>query len=119
MMRLPIIALTLVVAIPLLLVADRLLQPVPVPAATAVAAGLLAVWLGRRTAIWAIAGLFPGVGLHTYVHSSGGSPPPEEGVVAHLALDGLYGLIVAAPILLLVTLLAKGLSARHARLNDS
>jgi hypothetical protein len=85
------------VAVALLLAADWILQPVPVPAATAVLGGLLGLGWGRgagwgRAAWGVVAGLLAGVGLHLWVHRAGGSPAPDEGLWAHLAADGAVAL---------------------------
>lgn len=109
------IAVTVVAAAGLLLVADRVLQPVPVPAATAALGGLIGMWLDRPArSSWIgpglVVGLLAGVGWHLYVHLSGGSPPPFESLAAHLARDGGIGLAVAVPVVVIVLLVSRLLS---------
>lgn len=116
MTRLSRIAATLIVAGALLLLADRIFEPVPIPAATAAFGGLVASWSSRRgRAASVLAGLavgaLTGAGIHAVVHWTGQSTLPEEGVPAHVAADGVLGLVVGA-VVVLVALLARALLSR-------
>jgi hypothetical protein len=108
-------AVTAIVALLLLFLADRVLEPVPVPAATAVIGGLIGLWLGLTVRwLWlslgVIAGLVVGAGFHLYVHMTGQSPPPPEGLAAHLAVDGGIGLVVALLVVVATVLAYKALA---------
>ncbi|MGD2154369.1 MAG: hypothetical protein PVG79_13955 [Gemmatimonadales bacterium] len=114
MKRLWSIALSGVIAALLLFLADSVLQPVPVPAGVAVLGGLAAMWSRAEAgagwvAVGAAIGALLGTGIHLYVHVTGGSTRPEEGVAAHVAVDGLRGLGVGAVVLVLVGLVARAL----------
>lgn len=93
--------------------ADLWLQPAPLPAAFAVLAGAAALgWRAgnrRPAAVWALAGLLLGVGVHLLVHLTGGSPEPAGGVPGHLALDGARSAVVALAALVVVDLLVRAL----------
>lgn len=101
-------ALTLVVAVTLLFLADRMFEPVPIPAGTAVLGGLLMLWSRvKARGVWvgiglAIGGMI-GAAIHLYVHVSGQSTLPEEGVPAHVVADGIHGLAVGGVILLVAS----------------
>lgn len=105
---------TAIGALALLFIADRVLQPVPVPAATAVVGGLVALWLDR-TVRWSwiltgvVAGSLAGVGIHSYVHLTGQSTRPEEGLAIHLVMDGGVGLVVALSVVVLLVVARKAL----------
>jgi hypothetical protein len=106
------IAVTSVVAAVLLLLADTILQPVPIPAGMAVLGGLLAVWFrSEARTLWVTVGLviggLIGTGAHLFMHLTGGSTVPEEGVVAHVAADGIRGFAVGGIVILLVALVAR------------
>lgn len=82
--------------------ANLLMQPVPVSAAGAYAAGatvLLASALRPlRTgyvALGALAGALPAFWVHRAWHVSGRSPAPESSLLAHVLGEGLLGLAVA------------------------
>lgn len=103
-------------ALPVVL-ADRLLQPVPIPAATAAVGGLLGLWLGRGLG-WGRVGIGVGVGMvlgaawHGHAHWSGQSTPPAEGLAAHLAVDAAIGFAVAVPALGLALAVRRWLEGR-------
>ncbi len=87
------------VALGLLLLADRLMAPVPIPAATALLPALAALlWRGRpgQAAVPGLVGAGAGVLLHGRQHWLDPGIQPPEGLVAHLALDAALGLGVAA-----------------------
>jgi hypothetical protein len=97
------IAGTALLAILLLVLADRWLQPVPIPAATAVAGGLVALWLGRRVELVGASvggGALLGVAVHVYAHRTGNSTFPPEGLPVHAVIDGVRGLAVAVVVIL-------------------
>ncbi len=84
----------------LLFVADRVLDPLPFPAAIAAAAGLLALWFlrGARSGLVILAlfgGALAGAAHHAYRHLVGASPMPAEGIPIHLLLDLMAGLFAA------------------------
>lgn len=103
--------LPLVVSVSLLFVADRIFEPVPIPAGTAVLGGLLVlcsrdkvrvVWVGIGLAMGGVIGAV----THLYVHLAGRSTLPEEGVPAHVALDGVLGVAVGG-VIVVVALAAR------------
>jgi hypothetical protein len=99
MTRLSRIVVTFIVAGLLLLLADKIFEPVPIPAATATLGALVASWSSRGTpGVRLVAGLvvgaLTGAGMHAFVHLTGRSTLPEEGVPAHVAADGILGLAV-------------------------
>ena len=99
-----------IAAIALLFAAHLILQPVPVPTATAVLGGLLALGSARGwrpLGVGIVTGLLAGVGHHLYVHLSAQSPRPPEGLAAHLAGDGALGGILALLILAALLLLDR------------
>ncbi|NNG17373.1 MAG: hypothetical protein HKM89_12915 [Gemmatimonadales bacterium] len=111
------IALTAGSAVVLLFAADWILQPVPIPAGTATLGGLLPLWLVRRgSRLWVAAGLVVGGSVgsayHLFVHWSGRSSLPGEGLAAHVAADGIRGVAVAAIVVLFVALVARTLRSR-------
>lgn len=96
------------VAVGLLVLADQWLQPVPIPAATAIVAGIIFVWLRRPrygVALGLTIGTLVGVMVHLVVHASGRSPSPAEGVLVHVATDGVRGFGVAVLLMVPVVLL--------------
>lgn len=111
------IAATLVGATVLLLLADMILQPVPIPAGVSVLGGLLAMWLkSEARALWVAAGLAIGgvfgMGIHLYVHLAGRSTVPEEGIPTHVAADGVRGLMVGALVISVVILVTRIVRSR-------
>jgi hypothetical protein len=110
------IILSAAAAVLLLWLADLVFQPVPLPAGGVVAGGLLGAWLSRGS-VWrwvaggAALGLVAGMAFHLYVHLTGGSPAPAEGLAAHLIVDGFKGLAVGLAVLLPL-LLFKRAAAR-------
>jgi hypothetical protein len=99
------VATSILLAVGLLWVGDRLLQPVPIPAGSAVVGGLLPLWLDCRktwVAIGALVGSVLGVGMHAAVHITGGSTLPPEGVPLHVTTDGVRGFVVAVCVLSIV-----------------
>lgn len=111
------VLITAAIALVLLFAADILLRPVPVAAATAVVGCLVPLCLGRGCrlrylALAVFAGLLAGVGIHLWVHVSGGSPSPEEGLAAHLLVDGGIGFGVALVILVVLAPLSGVAGAR-------
>lgn len=80
--------------------ADRLLQPLPVAAVTATLGGLLGLarvrgHRARRVTAGLAAGLLAGAAHHLWVHVSGHSTAPEEGLILHLLAETGVGLGVA------------------------
>lgn len=103
-------------AVALLALADRWLQPVPVPAALATLAGAVALGLtadrgapreAARALIWSLLGLLVGIGVHLGTHRTGGSPEPAEGVPVHLGLDAARSAAVAAGALVVVAVAVR------------
>lgn len=99
-------------ALGLLFVSDRMLEPVPVPAALMVFGALIGLGMGRypgftRVIAGMAGGLLAGVGHHLYVHFTGQSPYPAEGLALHLAYDGVVGLLVALSIVVVVLVAYK------------
>ncbi len=81
-------------------VGDRVIDPLPTPAATMAAGGLGGMWIGRRrrgksVAIGAAFGLAAGVGLHLWSHYSEGRMNPEGGLLPHVAVDTAQALVIA------------------------
>lgn len=116
MRRLSSIVLTLVVAGLLLLLADEVFEPVPIPAATALLGALVASWSSHRVRAVRVAtglavGALAGAGMHAFVHLTGRSTLPGEGVPAHVAADGILGLAVGG-LAALVALSAWALLSR-------
>jgi len=107
MRRLSRIVLTVSIAGILLFVADRILQPIPIPTGTAVLGGLLVLFVSERMRAWlVVAGLLVGGGagtiVHLMVHLTGQSTRPVEGLPAHVAGDGTRGLAVAGIVMIVV-----------------
>lgn len=83
----------------LLVILDRVMQPAPVAALPAFVLGAAAYYFSRparvaanvsvAVAIGAMAGMF----IHRQWHITGQSPPPTEGLLNHLAHEGLVGLV--------------------------
>lgn len=97
---LPGIILGLVAGGLVLFIAQLVLNPVPVSGATAYAAGAAGFFFmsadpARLIIALATAGGAAGVIMHRNVHLSGGSPPPPEGLLHHLGVEGGIGLGVA------------------------
>lgn len=94
----------------LLLLADTILQPVPIPAGTALLGGVLALWF-RPSGIWVVvgwvAGGLAGAGIHVSAHLGGRSTIPEAGLTTHVTLDVLGGLAVAGAILVTLAIAAR------------
>lgn len=94
--------------------ANQLMQPVPLAAGSAYAAGAV-ILLARgfrhlRTgyvALGALAGALPAVAIHRSWHLGGPSPEPETGLWPHVIGEGLLGLCIA--------LLCLGLAAWFSR----
>ncbi len=85
-----------------LYLAHRLMQPAPISALGAYAAGavvLLATTLRRLktgyVALGALAGALPALWVHRGWHVNGHSPEPAGGVWPHVLGEGLLGLAVA------------------------
>ncbi len=96
------------VAVVLFIVADRLLQPAPIPAAGGVLGGIVGLWLTRSRSgvMFAVAfGIGVGTAIHLYTHVTGGSPAPVEGLFLHVAGDAAIGLAVTLPIIAVTTLI--------------
>jgi hypothetical protein len=111
------LGLALVLGVLLLAGADAVMKPAPIASATAFLLGLIGLWLGGsevvfRTSAGAVLGAAIGAFIHYYVHRSGGSPEPFEGVPVHIVGNAVLGLAVGAVLLLLVALLARGLAPR-------
>lgn len=115
------IFLVLVALIPgglVLLAANIILNPVPVSAGPAFilgAAGFL--FMSKQPQRWvinfAIVGAAAGLLLHRSWHTSGQSSPPEEGLVQHLAVEGLIGLFAALLALAVMGLLLRLMEERR------
>jgi hypothetical protein len=106
-----------ILAVGLVWLADFAADPLPIPTLLAVAGMLCGLWLGRgarRVLELGLAGtgLFIGVGYHLWIHLSGRSVPPREGLPAHLLLDMIEALAWAAAIAALL-LLAGSLLCRR------
>lgn len=95
-----------------LFVINLVMNPVPVAALPAFILGALGfvfmstalqVWVTNLAAIGAVAGVF----IHRGWHVEGSSPPPAEGLLTHLAVEGLIGLVAA-----LLALAVMGLALR-------
>ncbi len=103
----------------LLWIGHRLMNPLPIPAATTALGGLLALWLSRgRVNRWlvggALAGGLAGAALHLFSHVSEGRMHPDEGLIGHVAGDALVGLLIGALCLAAVVWLLA-LMGRHLR----
>lgn len=119
MRQIPRFAVTLIVAVLLLTLADKILQPVPIPAGTTVLGGLLALWVRSEwRAVWAAGGLVigatTGTGIHLLVHLTGRSTLPDAGVLVHVSTNGIGGLAVGTAVFLPVALVAWLLGPRAA-----
>ncbi|MBO6576742.1 MAG: hypothetical protein JJ896_14020 [Rhodothermales bacterium] len=109
----------LLTAFVLLAVANKLMDPVPIAAATAVFGGLIALWTTRAGAMgWLVVGTIIGLALgvvhHLYIHNAGLSPQPADGVPAHLAQEGAVALGIAVAILAVVNLIDGRLTRQQA-----
>lgn len=92
-------------------------QPLPVPAPTALAGGLIAHWLGwlgavrnrhyAATIAGAALGAIPGALIHGYLHYAEGRMEPDEGLVVHVVLDATGGVVLAGFALALAILLSR------------
>jgi len=79
---------------------NRVFDPLPVAALpTFLMAGLVILWRGWPglvpVTLAGAAGAIAGVIIHANWHLSGHSPPPDEGLLAHLAGEGLLGYAAA------------------------
>ena len=106
-MRFSKVVVTAGTAMAILLVASLLLQPLPIPAAGAVAGGLIGFWVTRRkrlafTAGGAVAGALAGAALHAWQHFAEDRAHPIAGLAAHLAADAGLGLLIGGAVLLVV-----------------
>lgn len=95
-----------------LLIANFVLDPVPIAAGPAFGLGALGFLFMRANPEKIVIGLATtgaaiGVIIHRGWHLSGQSPAPEESLIQHLAIEGLIGLAAA-----LVALGATGLILR-------
>lgn len=97
------------------------LDPAPLSSATGIAGGLAGLAVGSRkqrgaavtgAVVGLVAGLALGVGGHGYVHASGGSPEPEEGLLRHFGSDALRGAAVAVPAQLFAFAIARPKATR-------
>lgn len=109
----------LIVAAVLLGLAHLWLDPAPLSALTAVIGGLAGTWVRRRAgrvpaAEGIFAGAAAGAAIHLWLHGSGRSPAPLEGVAWHVAREGAVGLVIASAIVGIGWLVA-GLLDRGAR----
>jgi len=80
--------------------ADRLLEPLPVTAVTATLGGLVGLagardHRARRATAGLVAGVLAGATYHLWVHASGRSTAPDEGLIPHLLVEAGVGLGVA------------------------
>lgn len=90
-----------VLGIAVLAVANAILDPVPLLAVIAWAAGILMFCVTRSrslrwTSIGFVAGALVGAAHHLFVHSTGRSTPPPEGIYIHLLDDAIVGALCAA-----------------------
>ena len=93
------------------------MDPAPVAALTAAGMGAIGFMVMRPKAHQlvinlAMLGAIIGAGIHRSWHVSGSSPPPEEGLWQHLAVEGLIGLFVALASLAVAGLVLKMLEQR-------
>jgi hypothetical protein len=114
------LALATTATLVLLWLADFVFQPVPAPAGGVAVGGVLAALLARRPRWrWGVVGvalgLTAGVAFHLFMHASGDSPAPEEGLFVHLIVDGLKGLAIGVVVMLLVVLPFRLFEAAVAR----
>jgi hypothetical protein len=85
----------------LLVILDRVMQPAPVAALPAFLLGAVAYFLSRPGRVLAnvlaasFVGATAGMLIHRQWHVTGQSPAPEEGLINHLAHEGLIGLAAA------------------------
>lgn len=93
---------SIVVSLILLIVANYLMQPVPLSAALAVLGGMVLRFFNKSRLGLSLAmllGMFCAMAWHYYQHNSGQSTAPVEGLLWHLFSDGLIGYVVAVAIL--------------------
>jgi len=93
------------------------MDPVPVAAAPAFAAGAIGFLIMRPKAHrlvinLAIVGALVGVYIHYGWHADGSSPPPPEGLFRHLVVEGFIGLFAALFALLVAGLVLRFLERR-------
>ena len=96
---------------------NLLLDPVPIAAGGAFAAGIVVmVGLGlrkmhpNRVVLGALAGTLPALWVHRSWHLGGSSPLPDGGLWPHLLGEGLLGLAVALACLGVAGLVWRALS---------
>lgn len=107
----------LLLAAGLVWLGDMAADPLPIPTLLAVIGMICGLWLGRgekRALELGLAGvgILAGVGYHLWIHLSGRSVQPREGLPAHLLLDMIAALAWASAIAALL-LLAKPLLCRR------
>lgn len=88
-----------------LIVANSVLDPAPLTAATVWIGALAASWFAtarpvRAAALGAVPGMLAGICFHLYSHLAGHSTEPAEGIVLHLLSDAGIGLLVGSLALL-------------------
>ncbi len=100
-----------------LFIINFLMDPVPVAAGPAFALGAVGFMIMRPKAQQlvinlAAVGALIGIYIHRGWHLNGQSPPPEEGLYQHLAVEGLMGLFAALASLLVAGILLRFLEQR-------
>ena len=96
-----------------MVILDRIMQPVPVAALPAFVLGAVAYFLSRPARVMqnvlaaSFVGAIAGIFIHRQWHLAGKSPQPAEGMLNHLALEGLIGLVAALICLGLISLARK------------
>ncbi len=98
------IAVTALLAAALFLIPALWLDPVPIPALSGLAGGLLGWWSARRrrersAAGGLVAGAVAGAAVHGWQHHAEGRVDGAGTLVAHVAADAGLGLTIAAAIL--------------------
>ena len=88
-----------------LILANLVLDPVPVTAATVWIGALALSWIvvnrpGRAAVIGGVVGALAGACVHLYSHLVGQSTEPPEGLALHVLAEGAIGLLVGSLALL-------------------
>jgi hypothetical protein len=92
----------LAVATVMLVIANRILNPAPIPAMGMIAGGLLAFYIRDRLrwlAIGAVAGWALGISVHTYSHFAERRVSSGSDLVAHVGVNAALGFVVGAVVL--------------------
>jgi hypothetical protein len=92
----------LAVATVMLVIANRILNPAPIPAVGMIAGGLLAFYVRDRLrwmAMGAVAGWALGISVHTYSHFAEGRVTSGSELVSHVGVNAGLGFVVGAGVL--------------------